>query len=538
MKYDYCETPQPTKTQYDNIGGDRTMVEAKYIHLFGCEGNPYLEALPPRTTPEMCLEKHTHGVRIPTAEERKTMTREDLILSLTELDKFRTLLPFHLTLERNFRSALESSYKKRYIVSDKAMVNNLQVNSREFLTHTEMWIREQSDAPEGTVVLGDSGCGKTTSVHNTVSTYPQTIIHNAGTMYQTTQIVYIHVECSNTNSFSDLYVKIGQCIDRALHNFDGTYEKMMSAKTTNSRLNTILEKLIEKFMIGMIILDEIEHMDVEKMTERSLDSFMRLANNTGVVIAVVGTQDTYEKLFSTVKTARRAGKLVQANRYCTNKEHFVKIVQNLCLFQWTDRKITFTAEEMETLYRCTGGVIRNIVRTYADIQACAIEGKKTDSKAIRDIMIRNYQGLKHAIDREADSMAEERRQLTLKNAMEDTSAEEIVQQAADEELFEKLMQKKQLNKAELCGEVVKAIQDYTADYNVSTIEKAFDKVISKKGAETMGITTLAMLTVAVLSKKKPDRKSRAKKTATEKMLDAVMTQLDLASADLQEGVVV
>ena len=536
MKYEYTKAPPPKKTQYDNIGGKETIVEAKYIHTYGCEGNPYLEALPPRTSKEMCLEKYTKLPRVPTKEERETLSQEDLIASLVNLDEFRTFLPFHLTLERAFRSALESSYKRRVVISDDALVNRLQVNNREFISHKEMRIGEQSDAPTGFAVLGLSSCGKTTGINGVLSTYPQTIIHNPGTMQQTTQIVYLHVECTNTNAFADLYAKIGQCIDRALHNYDGTYQKMLSAKTTISKLNFILETLVEKFSIGMIILDEIEHMEMVKATEQSFESFLRLSNNTGVVVSVIGTQDAYEKMFSKRRTARRVGELIQASKYCENKEHFVRIVKNLTLFQWTDKKITFTAEDLEELYRCTDGVIGEVVKIYAKIQSNAIEGKKTDRAAIHRIILQHYQGLKHAKDKEQDMMAKEGRDLSLEEGMKANTAEEIIRQVNDEQEFEKLVNGEQLDRNELCRNVVKAVSDFTSDYNVAAIEKAFDKVMEQEGTEKMSMTAIAMMTVAVLSKKKSDRKKGIKKTAVEKALEAVMTQVDLASIELQEGV--
>ena len=151
------------------------------------------------------------------------MTEEELIASVDLLDDFRTLLPFHITLEREFKRALERSYKRRQVISDESIENELTVKNKPFMSHQTMQIIEQSNAVPGFTLLGLSGCGKTTGINTLVRRYPQTIIHDPGTFHQSTQIVYLIVECPNNNGFAQLYKNIGKAIDRALGNFNHAY---------------------------------------------------------------------------------------------------------------------------------------------------------------------------------------------------------------------------------------------------------------------------------------------------------------------------
>ncbi len=59
--------------------------------------------------------------------------------------------------------------------------------------------------------------------------------------------------------------------------------------------------------------DEIQLIDFSRTRESSFESLMILANRTKVAIAVVGTEDAYEMMFSKFRTGRRVGTVIKAH---------------------------------------------------------------------------------------------------------------------------------------------------------------------------------------------------------------------------------
>ena len=112
--YTYVKDLHAGESQYDaefDLSLSK-IVEARYIKNRMYPGNKYIEALPPRLSEDQCVDKYTHAITVPSPEEMKEMTEEEIIASVDVLDNFRTMLPFHITLEREFRRAVERSYSR------------------------------------------------------------------------------------------------------------------------------------------------------------------------------------------------------------------------------------------------------------------------------------------------------------------------------------------------------------------------------------------------------------------------------------------
>ncbi len=528
--YAYVEDLEPWENQYDYEYDltETRIVEARYVRNRLYPGNRYIEALPPRITEEECVNKYTRAVTVPSRRELQTVEKEELIASVDVLDDFRALLPFHITLEREFRRALERSYKRRQVISDKGIQNTLSVNGRPFVTHQAMHIREQSNAVPGFTLLGMSGCGKTTGINTLVMRYPQTIIHDPGKFTQCTQIVYLIVECPNNNGFAQLYRNIGKAIDRALGNFNHAYERLLSVHTTLGALNAKVAELIELFSIGIIIFDEIELIDLKTTRESSVESLLLLANDTGVAIAVVGTQDAYNDLFSKRRTARRTGVLIPASLYCTRKEQFKAILEDLCMFQWTVNPITFSDDVINELYRCTDGVISDLVEIYKLIQVELILGRPVTRKSIRIIVNKYYKGLQKAKTVEVNLLDTERSRHVMDEILNFNSPAEIEEAAYAEQMYEEVMGgHAYMIYARLKETVVREILNTEPGYRKSEIEFAFDVIMTKEDLRQITLTNATVKTLTFLRR----RKGRARKTAEERKRYAIRAQSDLAEND-------
>ena len=214
----------------------------------------------------------------------------------------------------------------------------------------------------GFALLGYSGSGKSSTLHNLLSNYPQVIVHTIDG-YRISQIVYLVVECVPNSNFSALYVGIGSAIDKAL-GLDFVYEKMiLRTKSLGDKAEKV-RQLIERFAIGLIIFDEIQLINFSSTKENSFESLMILTNRTKVAIGVVGTTDAYDKMFSNVRNARRVGMLISASQYCNSLEYFNFLVRNLMQYQWFDEPVEITPDIIQALYDNSHGIIDQLVSIY------------------------------------------------------------------------------------------------------------------------------------------------------------------------------
>ena len=501
--YEYVQNDE-RKCQYapDELGLKK-IANAKYIKTWGFTGNRYVEALPPRISEKECIRKYFCSTEMPSKEELGHMDLEDKLSSVTVLEQLRIMFPFHMLLEREFRRALEGSYKRREERYSQNLCRRITIGNKEKESHTIMQIKEPANVVSGFSLLGLSGCGKSTAINMLVSGYPQTIIHNPGTMMQSTQIVYLIVQCPPNSGFRLLYKCVGQAIDKALGNFNCVYEKMLNpsdgARISLSTLNGILADLIEIFSIGIIVFDEIDQIDLKSTKESSIESLMLLANNTGVAIAVAGTQEAFEALFCKRRTARRMGTLIRASSYCQSIEQFQKIVDLLTAFQWLENPLEFTEEMVEELYRCTDGVIDDTVKIYERIQQHLILGKAITKESITDIAIVYYETLQRAKRKEINKLDYDQTgkpiiktilRLNRRNASESSTGEV-------DSKFRKMMK----------AQVVAGVQEISKEYNETRIERAFEKICSKEDVTRLSFIELLERTVKYLDSHKSDLRS-------------------------------
>lgn len=363
-EYEYISL-SGSKRQYDDIDlKTTTAVDAVYVKSFIPEdnGNRFIEALPhPRTIEEAKLAYNMPLLSYDCEKERR-MPSERRELMVYRLRDVRFPLPHQTELEQVVYNALCLSYRARYRTEDAELGFDINLGNGPETGHSKLLGDSASAANAGFALLGYSGSGKSSTLHNLLSIYPQVIMHHIDG-YRLPQIVYLVVNCVPNSNFAALYVGIGNAIDRAL-GLDMVYEKMISrAKSLGDKAEKV-RQLVEQFAIGIIIFDEIQLIDFSSTRENSFESLMVLTNRTKVAIGVVGTTDAYSKMFTNVRTARRVGMLVSSCQYCENKAFFGYLVKNLMRYQWFDDPVKATPEIIDALYTNTHGIIDQLISLY------------------------------------------------------------------------------------------------------------------------------------------------------------------------------
>lgn len=377
----------------------REICLARYIKAKGpYAGNPYIEALPLPRSAEDIASDYNNSIKPASVEEIKAMSLLDKELMIDTLDQVRFRLPFHNALEMTFYSSLVRSYAARKTVYSRLDSLTIVIDNKKEESHSILF-GDSAQATDGSFCLcGASGSGKTAALNVLLSHYPQVIRHPD--YDNTIQIVYLAVNCIPNSNLSVLCDAIGDAVDKALGNIEPFYyEIVRKCRTLGIKMDKI-RQFIEQFKIGVIILDEIQLLSFESNKEASFESFMVLVNRTKVAVIVVGTPDARDKMFRSMRTARRIGNTISADSYCERYKYagnklvpkkvdfFGYLVKNIMMYQCFDEPVEVTGDIIDAFYDCSLGMVGILVNVYKCVCRAYCNSKKNKRPVINGDYIR------------------------------------------------------------------------------------------------------------------------------------------------------
>ena len=237
-------------------------------------------------------------------------------------------------------------------------------------------------APAGFNMIGTSGCGKSSALELALNYYPKVIRHTDEDGVSTIQILYLYVTCPPDSNFRVLYQQIGKEVDRYLGNRQPMIENEIMGKSRSSlgEIRARVAKIIERFAIGLLIVDEVQHLSFASQSERSFNALKVLANETMVSIGVVGTSEVLTNIYTDEQTARRIGKTIPCDMYTSNKEYFVHIMQYVLKYTWFDNEEKLSKECLDLIYEKTHGIVAYVVLLYELICIDYVSQKSSGSE--------------------------------------------------------------------------------------------------------------------------------------------------------------
>ena len=281
-KYDYCknDSDQYAGMDFSLKNNPVRIADAQYIHRIDGAGNPLMEAIPLKKTSKSELKELYNYVpkNFPSLDELKKMdpARRDDTLSI--IKDLRIYLPYTRDVANELNRAMLESFRNR---AEMPCPNDLMFRNEDIQTESIFCSTQPGVPVNGFSLLGVSGTGKTTAIDQILGNYPQVVIHHINGE-KVIQILYLKVTTVEKSNFSALYSNIGKSIDKALGNGNKAYQHMIEKKKTLGEKSQKICELIEKLNIGLIILDEIQNMKMDSISENSIQAFLRMSNDTGV----------------------------------------------------------------------------------------------------------------------------------------------------------------------------------------------------------------------------------------------------------------
>lgn len=272
--------------------------------------NPFIEALPPIFTAEDVIDRFTVLPAITDVDRNKTENLRYHIIKRTK--NFLQPLPIHIELERKLSTLIRRGYLGRNPL-DKNFLAQLRVLNR--LDDTSIKENELQNELENIrttadsiSIIGISGIGKTTAIERLLLMYPQVIKHfeYKGESFTRTQIVWLKIDCPYDGSLSTLCKNFFKAIDDIL----GTryLEKFGYANRITSTMMINMTKLAWRYGIGVLVIDEIQHLlNTKNDKEEMLNFFVTLTNTVGIPTVLIGTSKAQKVFNGNFRQARRAG---------------------------------------------------------------------------------------------------------------------------------------------------------------------------------------------------------------------------------------
>ena len=241
----------------------------------------------------------------------------------------------------------------------------------------------------GFAIIGVSGVGKSTSVAAILKMYPQVITHRSykNRRLDRKQIVWLKIDCSHKGSERGLCLSFLAHIDRlAGTNYYNAYEKRATVDT----LLTTMMRVAEAYSLGILFVDELQHLVSGKETGKLLNFFVTLENTIGVPVVLMGTPGALPLLQSDFRSARRCcahGDIfwnpLQWDKSVRNSE-WEMFLRRMWRYQWIRKPPEISPEFISSMYEETQGIEALAVILFILLQEEAMRNE-TETFAANDV---------------------------------------------------------------------------------------------------------------------------------------------------------
>ena len=340
------------------------------------QGNPLIEALPDYLT------YRTPAIREKLRKEPIKLAgqanRRQCFAWLMSLNKALFIeLPRHLQLQEMIDVIIRQGYHHRKPIGAErakalqAAYERLQSGDATAMANFGHDVQD----PLSVSVVGCSGIGKTTAITRILSMYPQVLHHPAYRLgAETLQVTYLKVECPHDGSVKSLCTNIIRELDKITgQDYESAYIK------SRSTLETIKSRMIHLMAVhyvGLLVIDEIQNLTVNKKNKNELFNFIvSLANTLAVPILYVGTPKIIEFMTSDLRIGRRFGSIgaIRWNHLSRNAKEWDYLISKLWEFNVFKSPSRVMPEEIEAaFYEYSQGIIDVLIKLFILTQMDAL----------------------------------------------------------------------------------------------------------------------------------------------------------------------
>jgi hypothetical protein len=343
------------------------------------KGNPFIEALPDIMDKLEVVENL--AVYPPYSENERNLKPHLKYHIVQRLFRYFQPLAIHIDLESRISRVIRQGYLARNPFS-KEFVNSINDGHKAILNNEELSNNQYfRSTASGFTIIGASGMGKTTSINRILATIPQIIVHSKykNQNFSMYQLIWIKLDCSFDGSIKglclDFFAKADTLLGTSYH------KKYGNGRFSANAMLPIISQLSRQCGLGLIILDEIQHLSMAKSggSQKMLNFFVTLVNTVGVPFIMIGTPKAMPILQGEFRQARRGsgqGDIIWGRM--DKDESFKLLLEGLWEYQWTKKITPLTEEFIDVMYEESMGVTDIIVKIFVMSQIRAISSGKEE----------------------------------------------------------------------------------------------------------------------------------------------------------------
>lgn len=352
------------------------------------DNNAFIEALPPIFDEDDVLERFMVTPRI-TEQDKQSETNIRYHV-LKRVKNFIQPLPIHFEVERRLSTLIRRGYLARNPL-DKTFLERIRVlhqlredeeEAHKYIDERLNYIRSTADSLS---IIGISGIGKTTAIERLLLMYPQVIKHEAykGQPFNRTQIVWLKIDCPYDGSLSTMCKGFFKAIDDLL----GTryLEKYGYLNRVTSTMLLHMTSLASMYGIGVLVIDEIQHLLHSKNDqEEMLNFFVTLSNTVGIPTVLIGTSKAQQLFKGNFRQARRAASdgAIIWDRMAEESEEWEFFLETLWELQCLKTRSELTGEIKKTFYEECQGITSVAVNLFILAQERALFDESNEDETI------------------------------------------------------------------------------------------------------------------------------------------------------------
>lgn len=370
------------------LKGDVEAANYKPQQLTEYAQNPFIEALPPIFSEDDVLDRFMVTPRI--SEQDKQSETNIRYHVLKRVKNFIQPLPIHFEVERRLSTLIRRGYLARNPL-DKSFLERIRAlhHLREDEEQAHKYIDKRLNHIRSTAdslsIIGISGIGKTTAIERLLLMYPQVIKHQVyeEQPFNKTQIVWLKIDCPYDGSLSTLCKSFFKAIDDLL----GTryLEKFGYLNRVISTMLLHMTSLASMYGIGVLVIDEIQHLlHAKNDQEEMLNFFVTLSNTVGIPTVLIGTSKAQQLFKGNFRQARRAASdgAIIWDRMDEQSEEWEFFLETLWELQCLKTRSSLTEDVKKTFYEECQGITSVAVNLFILAQERALFDESNEDEII------------------------------------------------------------------------------------------------------------------------------------------------------------
>jgi ABC-type dipeptide/oligopeptide/nickel transport system ATPase component len=355
-------------------GTKAQVAEYREQEILEYQGNPLIEALPPIYSQEEVIDRLC--MYPPYNKEERCLNNHQRVHLISRLLHYFQAIPIHLRIESSISRLIRTGYTYRNPVSPtyaQSFVDNW--NNIQNKTFDNSIIQTGQTLS----IIGVSGVGKTRTLQRILQTIPQVISHVSynGKPLNQYQVTYLKIETPFDGSVKTIIYDFLYQVDVLLGS--NYFNRYVYGRLSTSQLMPIMAQIAKSINLGMLILDELQHLKGMKSSSSTqiLNFFTALINTINVPLLMVGTPKAMDVLQSQFRQARRSTNMgnILWDRFMED-DIWNLFVEGMWKYQWTKEDVPLTEELSSALYNESQGIADIAVKLFMMAQLRAISSGK------------------------------------------------------------------------------------------------------------------------------------------------------------------